>query len=116
MTTQEIASQVSELVHEYGLEVSNGVITTLGSFENESVEILYFHNAMMNGDTGDEYGDDWSAYLTTETERECFGVDILEPFAILSWTNKGFYGLEYVGREELEEMLEERDSVEYNED
>ena len=111
-----VREELREGIEDYGVTVNDtGMITDLGKFGGQPVDIVYFHRAYMMGDTGTEDasfddGEGWNAYTIDEYERDVFGLDAFaEEYAILSFDSQGFIGLEYVSEEELQELIRVRD-------
>lgn len=60
------------LLIDYGLQEQNGKICSLGRFEGQPIEVLYFYEAYMNGDQGLVVDEDMSLYNLTKEESKYF--------------------------------------------
>lgn len=109
-----MADKMDKLIAEYGVALDGDTITTPGKFEGENASILYWYDAMMNGD-GDvidcpdcEQDDDSVSCLdcTLRNEGDQFEIfpadrdelDIPEDakYAVLWHSEQGFEHLEYI--------------------
>jgi len=80
----------------------NGVVTSPGKFEGESIATLYYYDAYLNG------GD--TVFQVTDDEKSAFDID--SPFVYLAESNDGFVSLEFY--ETLEQAeLRDLDTLDY---
>jgi len=91
------------MAREQGVTVDNhGIITDPGRFEGESVDILYWYDAVMTADGEEEYDDcdrlvSITFCLTDEDRRACeHACDAT--VAVLTTDDDGFWGLTYYAR------------------
>ena len=92
-----------EIIYEGGTYSVNefNVITDLGKFENVSVEVLYWYNAMMNGFSDRSEDDDADIFDIEDNDRteikRLFGVDLDADYvyAKLIEDSNGFCYLSY---------------------
>ena len=96
------------LVEGYTLDSLGEKIQSLGKFEGEPAEILYWYACGLDGgeDESGYNGEavDWSAFALEREEREAFGLASDISWAILHHSDAGFEHLEYSTGEEFEKF------------
>jgi len=63
----------------------NGIVTSPGKFEGESIATLYYYDAFLNGDG--------PVFEVSDEEKSAFDID--SPFVYLAESNDGFVSLEF---------------------
>lgn len=90
MTTKDLAIVLAE---DSGYEVdADGIIQSFGKFEGECVDVLYWHDAYMNGD-GEYLDESTQMFDLDDDERVAFNVTAKRAFLLFS--DSGFVSLSY---------------------
>jgi hypothetical protein len=63
----------------------NGIVTSPGKFEGETIATLYYYDAFLNSDD--------TVFEVSDEEKSAFGID--SPFVYLAESNDGFASLEF---------------------
>ena len=82
------------LAREYGF--SRGRFP-LGKFEGEPIDVIYWHDAMLNGDGSGGTG--YDLFDVSDDERIAFDIPEALTHAILEYSDAGFVGVDYVSAE-----------------
>lgn len=99
---QEIADKVDELSADYSVDEirspHTGHIVSLGKFQGQPVEALYWYDAMMNGDG--EMIQEYTVFEADADEQQFFGMPKDERFVFLYESNDGFVSISHADIEE----------------
>lgn len=100
MNAKLIEKLVSEEIRFGYTFTRQGIVTSPGKFEGESIATLYYYDCFLNGDG--------TVFDVSQEESEAFDID--KKFVYLHESNDGFVSLEFY---DFQEDAEKRESEEF---